>query len=82
MEIIKITTHKYDVTFYPFSPMVFIWKDFKRIRKAHGMSTANFDHCFCCDHKFNEDEKLVVVNVKGKGNRFACQDCLKKEWEE
>ena len=79
MEITKVTTRKYDVKFYPNSPIKFVWKDFKRIREINKQSISKFDHCFCCGHKFSDEEKLIVVTVKGEGNRFACQKCLEKE---
>lgn len=79
MEVTKVTTRKYDVTFCPNSPIDFIWKDFKRIRDENKQNTSKLDHCFCCEHKFGDEEKLIVVAVKGVGNRFACQECLKKE---
>lgn len=79
MEITKVTTRKYDVKFYPNSPIEFVWKDFKRIREINKQSISKFDHCFCCGHKFSDEEKLIVVTVKGEGNRFACQKCLEKE---
>jgi len=79
MKIIKTTSKTYDIAFYPNSHINFTAKEFREARESAKMSTSKFIHCFCCGHKFRDDEKLIVITVKGEGNRFACGQCLEKE---
>jgi len=80
MNITKTQTCNYEVKFYPYADVpVIIWGDFKQKREEMRMSYSKLSHCFCCGHKFADDEKVVVVTVKGEGNRFACQKCLERE---
>lgn len=78
MIITKTTTKTYEVKLFPE-----VWKtkhgDFIRIRKKYGMTTRQFEKCFCCEHQFEEDEIPIFIQVSEKGNMFACQECLKKE---
>ncbi len=53
--------------------------DFIRSRKRQGMTTRQFEKCFCCEHQFEEDEIPIIIQVSEKGNMFACQECLNKE---
>lgn len=78
MKITKTTTRTYNVDFYPGS-----WdmsqRDFIEIRKKHGMSTKEFEKCFCCGKILPLDEVPTFVRVEGIGNRFACKKCTEQE---
>ena len=78
MQITKTTSRTYDVKFHPGS-----WnmtqRDFIESRKNHGMSTKEFEKCFCCGKTLPLDEVPTFVQVHGVGNRFACKDCTRQE---
>ena len=78
MKITKTTVKSYDVKFYP-NAIDWTFGTFREKREKHGQSTKRFERCFCCGHKFSDDEKVVFITVSGKGNLFGCSDCLKKE---
>lgn len=76
--ITKKTSHSYEVLVAIASNPAFVFGDFVRTRKKHGMKTAPFEHCFGCGHSFTDDENVYFGTVKGKGNIFFCKDCADK----
>ena len=34
--------------------------------------------CFCCNHKFTDDEYTYLGIVKGDKNRIFCKDCAER----
>ena len=53
----------------------FLFGEFKESRIKHGMSTARFEKCFKCNHRFTNDEPVYFACVSQKGNVFFCKDC-------
>lgn len=78
MEITKTVSKTYRVNFFPGS-WDMMQKDFIESRKKFGMSTKEFEKCFCCGKELSLDEVPTFVQVQGVGNRFACRDCTKQE---
>lgn len=77
MEITRTITKKYHIEFYPnaFDCTV---GDFISQRERMGISTQGFKTCFICGRRLAMDRKPIVINVSGKGNRFACDRCYKE----
>ena len=60
-----------------------VWKieqgDFLKTRKKNGLSTTQFETCFCCGHRFTNNEIPNIALIIGAGNRFLCDECVWKE---
>jgi len=82
MVVTKVTTKRYEVTFYPNAPFFKTWGKFREARERVGMSTKPFSKCFICEQPFADDDNIVFINVKGKGNMFACTKCCAEHHKE
>ena len=81
MKLVKKTKKTFDVTFWP-TAVDWTWGSFKNTRSESGMGYKEFEKCFCCGHRFLEEEKPVIAAVRQLGNRFACAECLESDKEE
>ena len=79
MLITKTVSKTYEVTFYPYVLPEMTWGEFRESRKKNGMNSSKFKKCFCCNHAFTDDERVIVISVSSIGNRFACKACLDRE---
>ncbi len=78
MQITKTTSKTYDVNFFP-GNWNMIQRDLIERRKKIGLSTKQFEKCFCCGKILPLDEVPTFVQVQGVGNRFACKACTEQE---
>lgn len=69
----------YDVEIWPKETWTTPMKDLILIRKRNGLSTKEFDHCFCCGREFRENEIPRAGTVCGIGNRFFCKSCAETD---
>lgn len=77
MKITKTTSKTYNIKFFP-GNWDMVQRDFIERRKKIGMSTKDFEKCFCCGKTLPLDDIPTFVQVGGVGNRFACKDCTKQ----
>lgn len=77
MKITKTTSKSYEVKFY--EPLKWTAGWFLELRRKKNLSYKEFEHCFCCGHKFEDEEHPVFIAVMKKGNLFACAKCKEKE---
>ena len=78
MKITKTTKKTYNIEFCP-NAIDWTFGSFKEQRLKNNMNVSKFEKCFICKHKFNDDEKVIIVSIdNGIGNRFACRWCLKR----
>ena len=79
MLITKTVSKTYEVTFYPYVLPEMTWGEFRESREKNGINSSKFKKCFCCNHAFADDERVIVISVSSIGNRFACKACLDRE---
>jgi len=77
--ITKTVSKTYEVTFYPYVLPEMTWGEFRESREKNGINSSKFKKCFCCNHAFADDERVIVISVSSIGNRFACKACLDRE---
>lgn len=70
-----IVNRTYGIKFCP-KALNMTFGEFRKKRERINAGVARLDKCFCCGHKFMDNEKVIVVAVMGKGNRFACKKCF------
>ena len=79
MLITKTVSKTYEVKFYPDALPGMTWGKFRESREKNGMNNSKLKRCFCCNHAFTDDERVIVISVSSMGNRFACKACLARE---
>lgn len=75
MEVIKITKKTYKVLHAVDKPFL----KFGRYRKAKESIGHSVQRCcFNCNHKFNDDDDVYYVMLKGTLNKLFCKECNDK----
>ncbi len=76
MKITKTTVTEYEV-----EPLIMKWHitvgQFISTRKRLGINSEGYEKCFICDKQFKDDFYPSFISVKGLGNMFACNECMK-----
>lgn len=75
MEIKKITTRTYVVSNAVNHPFMKFGR-FRQVRETYGLKVQKT--CFCCGHKFTDDEDTFLVAFTNTHNRLFCKDCNNK----
>lgn len=75
MKITKITKREYEVLHAVNKPFL-KFGAFRNTREQLGLSVERC--CFNCNHKFNDDDDIYLVIVKGTHNRLLCKKCNDK----
>lgn len=75
MIVKKIVTKAYNAEIWPKEAWTAPVKELIDSRKRRGLSTREFESCFCCGRKFEESEIPRVGTVRGVGNRMFCDSC-------
>lgn len=79
MKITRTTVKTYDIACGCSSETWNItFGSFRNTRVKNNQSVKQFETCFICGHRFEDDEVPAVVQVSTNGNRFSCDDCYEK----
>lgn len=82
MEIKKTITRTYVVSSAIRKPFM-KFGTFRKVRETHQLRVEKT--CFCCGHRFKDDEDIFIVFFKNTHNRLfchKCNECALKEVEE
>lgn len=75
MEITKITKRTYIVSQVIEKPFM-KFGVFRQSREKLGLNVEKT--CFCCGHKFFDDEDVFLAFFKNTHNRLLCENCNQK----
>lgn len=75
MKITKTIKKEYDIETFPLKYNITVGK-FVLARKRLNISFEEYEKCFICDKKLEEDSQPNYISVKGVGNMFACNECM------
>lgn len=72
MEVVKVITKRYKVVSAVNKPFM-RFGIYRHSRQDIGLSFE--DKCFNCDHKFDNEENVYLVILKGTLNHLFCKKC-------
>lgn len=75
MEVIKITKKTYKVLHVVDKPFLKFWQ-FRKSKESIGRTVQR--RCFNCNHKFEDDDNVYLVMLKGTLNKLFCKECNDK----
>lgn len=75
MIITKTITHRYEVLYVSAKPFM-KFGVIRETREKYGMKVERT--CFCCGHKFKDEENTYLAILKGTTNKLLCEECNKK----
>lgn len=72
MDVVKVTRKAYKVLSTVDKPFM-KFGVFRETREKLGLYVES--KCFCCDQKFDDNDDIYLVILKGTHNRLFCKEC-------